>query len=102
MISVIGVIDVIGVIQFWMCPPFLLLIFWLPYFSSCKQMWLMWLVWLVWLMWLAWLRFVRAPPFFFFNRNFKEKNFIHNHVIDVIDVIDMIGVIEFLMYLTKW
>ena len=28
-ISVIGVIDVIGVIQFCKCPPFLLLIFWL-------------------------------------------------------------------------
>ena len=55
MISVIGVIDVIGVIMF------------------CN-----------------------GPPFFLFNKNFKEKNIIQNHVIDVIDVI------EFLMYLTKW
>ena len=40
--------------------------------------------------------FCKGPPFLFFNKNFKEKNILHNHVIDVIDVI------EFLMYLTKW
>jgi hypothetical protein len=51
-ISVMGVIDVIGVITFCKGPPFLLLFL-----------------------------------------NPKEKNNIHNHVIDVI---------EFLMYLTKW
>jgi hypothetical protein len=39
--------------------------------------------------------FCKGPLFFFFNKNLKEKNIIHNHVIDVIDVI------EFLMYLTK-
>ena len=50
-ISVIGVIDVIGVIQFCKGPPFLFFI--LAAFSSrCEHMWLMWLVWLVWLMWL--------------------------------------------------
>ena len=56
-ISVIGVIDVIGVIHFLRVPP---------------------------------------SSFLFFYKNFKEKNIIHNYVIDVIDVI------EFLMYLTKW
>ena len=40
--------------------------------------------------------FCNGPPFLFFNKSFKEKNIIQNHVIDVIDVI------EFLMYLTKW
>jgi hypothetical protein len=39
--------------------------------------------------------FCKGPPFFFFNKKLKEKNIIHNHVIDVIDMI------EFLMYLTK-
>ena len=40
--------------------------------------------------------FCKGPPFLLLKKNPKEKNNIHNHVIDVIDVI------EFLMYMTKW